>query len=105
MAQQNIYQYMLQPGNFNEYTIGALLGFEFTEEMMEQAEGKAEHFLVFMGFLPSEDDLIFCGKTLHDAAGNVLVDVNGAPETCTEVRVLGKFFVRVLELKVVATNF
>jgi hypothetical protein len=90
MAQQNIYQYMLQPGNFNEYTIGALLGFEFTEEMKQEAEAKAEQFLVFMGFLPSEDDIIFCGKTLHDAAGNALVNVNGEVEMCTEVRQLLK---------------
>jgi hypothetical protein len=86
MAQQDIYQYMLQTGNFNEFTIGALLGFEFTEEMKQQAERRAEQFLVHMGFLPSEDDIIFCGKPLHDAAGNALVGANGDEELCTEVR-------------------
>lgn len=85
MELNEVYQHMLRPGNFTEFSIGALLGFEFTPEMQEQAEIKAEGFLAFLGFLPTENDIVFCTKALHDAAGNAITDANGDPELCGEV--------------------
>jgi len=53
---KQVYLDMLKAPFLSEYSMGALIGLEFTEQQEVEAEKRSKDFLEFLGFLPPPQD-------------------------------------------------
>jgi len=84
MNRKEVYSQLLRARFISEYSIGALLGLELTNEEAAEAEKRAIDFLQFLGFLPTTQDIVFCEEALCDANGNIALQ-NGTPILCGSI--------------------